>query len=72
MHVNSQHLGQLVHVAGVLERAAQDASQRDATLYLKTAQALQSRVDTLKTGAATAAAPASPAPQSKGLVDILA
>ena len=72
MQVNSQHLGQLVHVASVLQRAAQDASQRDATLYLKTAQALQSRAATLKTGAAASAPQQSAAPQSQGLVDVLA
>jgi hypothetical protein len=72
MQINSQHFGQLLHVAGVLQRAAENATQRDASLYLKTAQALQSRATALRTGAAASDPAPSPAPLSQRLVDVLA
>jgi len=43
MDIRGQYSNQLLHVAGVLKRAAQQAPKSDATLYLKTAQALQGR-----------------------------
>jgi len=46
--IKGHHSVQLLHVAGVLTRGAQQASQRDAALYLKTARALQARAQTLE------------------------
>jgi len=46
--IKGLHSVQLLHVAGVLKRGAQQASEGDAALYLKTARALQARAQALK------------------------
>ena len=61
MDIKGLHSVQLLHVAGVLKRGAQQASEGDAALYLKTARALQARAAALK-----AVQPVAPEPAQDG------
>ena len=68
MDIRGQYSNQLLQVAGVLKRAAGQAPKSDATLYLKTAQALQGRAALIKE---TPAAKTAPAPGTDRKIDIV-
>jgi hypothetical protein len=68
MDIKGQYSNQLLHVAGVLKRAAQQAPKSDATLYLKTAQALQGRAALIRQAPPAKTAPA---PGTGGKIDLV-